>query len=135
MGGAEALPDNGRYDLILASEVLEHVADPAVFLAACGARLAPGGMIFLSTINQSPLASMLVVGVAERVLALVPPGTHDPRKFISPHQIEEIVRDRLGPSYLLSSVQGVAYVPLLGRWHKIPSCAVNYFATIKQGSR
>lgn len=128
----EALPNEDRYDLILASEVLEHVSDPAIFLAACGTRLAPGGMMFLSTINQSRLASMLVVGVAEQMLALVPPGTHDPQKFVSPSQIEQIVRDRLGPSYQLSNVQGVAYVPLLGRWHKIPSCAVNYFATIKQ---
>jgi ubiquinone biosynthesis O-methyltransferase len=127
----ESLPEDNLYDLIAASEVIEHVADAENFLKSCAGKLKPGGMIFLSTINSTILSNLLVVFAAERMLNLVPIGTHDPAKFLSIEKLERIVAD-LGSDFCLIDVQGVAYFPPLKQWRKVPSTAVNYFATIKK---
>lgn len=117
--------------MVVASEVLEHVADAEEFLKVCGTRLNSGGTIFLSTISSTVLSRLLVVYAAEYIFKMVPPGTHDPRKFVSVDKLEKIVKN-MGPEYRLCAIQGVAYIPFLGQWRAIPSTAVNYFATIKK---
>src|SRR3546814_13888447 len=57
-------------------EVVEHAADPSAFVAELAARLAPGGLMILSTPNRTALSKLLLVESAERVGA-VPRGTHD----------------------------------------------------------
>lgn len=117
------------FDIVVASEVLEHVRRPDLFLRGCLGRVRAGGMLFVSTINDTLLSRALVVGAAEQWLGLVPRGTHDPSKFISPHRIAAIVQE-CGPRYTLDGVQGVAYVPWLDAWRHVPTTAVNYFAVI-----
>lgn len=72
--------------LVLCADLLEHVEDWRAVLAAAARLLAPGGELFLTTINTGWRARLLVVTLGEG-LGLVPRGTHDPARFISPETL------------------------------------------------
>lgn len=84
--------DLGRFDLITSMEVIEHVADPAVFLAALAQRLADGGMMILSTPNRTAASRLLLVEGAERI-GMVPRGTHDWDKFLTPEELTTLAEN------------------------------------------
>jgi len=85
---AEALAETGaRYDIIYASEVIEHVTDRHLFAASIATMLAPGGTVVITTINRT-LASFALAKVAlEYVFRTVPAGTHDPSRFVRPAEL------------------------------------------------
>jgi 2-polyprenyl-6-hydroxyphenyl methylase / 3-demethylubiquinone-9 3-methyltransferase len=76
----------GQFDLITAMEVIEHVTDPAAFIGALVARLAPGGLMILSTPNRTALSKVGLVTIAE-TLGQIPKGTHDWDKFLTPEEL------------------------------------------------
>ena len=75
-----------KFDIVLSLEVVEHVADPARFLADCASLLAPGGLMVMATLNRTAKAFALAVVGAEHVLRWLPPGTHDWSKFVTPEE-------------------------------------------------
>jgi 2-polyprenyl-6-hydroxyphenyl methylase / 3-demethylubiquinone-9 3-methyltransferase len=82
-----------RFDVVLNMEVVEHVADPPAYLADCARLLNPGGLMVTSTINRNPKSfAMLIVG-AEYVMRWLPRGTHEWRKFITPDELDAMLRD------------------------------------------
>ena len=104
------LSEDKRYDVVCASEVIEHVDNPAVFLSTCAQLLKvralfplfmilkhksaqPGGHLFLSTISRAPLAYLLTVFFAEDVLGKVSKGTHTYSKFIKPSELIQFFRE------------------------------------------
>ena len=87
---AEDFP--GHFDLVCCMELLEHVPDPASVINACARLAKPGAAIFFSTINRNPKAWMLAVLGAEYVLDLLPKGTHDYRKFLTPAEMSRHIR-------------------------------------------
>lgn len=87
--GDIATLDIGQFDLITSMEVLEHVADKAAFLGALVVRLAPGGLMILSTPNRTAASRLLLVGAAE-AMGAIPRGTHDWDSFITPAELEEL---------------------------------------------
>ena len=80
----------GVFDLVTSMEVVEHVTDPAAFIADLAARLAPGGLMILSTPNRTMLSKLLLVEAAERVGA-VPRGTHDWDQFLKPEELTKLL--------------------------------------------
>ncbi|ROU03082.1 bifunctional 2-polyprenyl-6-hydroxyphenol methylase/3-demethylubiquinol 3-O-methyltransferase UbiG [Histidinibacterium lentulum] len=101
---AEALAEAGeRFDAVLNMEVVEHVADPAAYLAACADLLRPGGLHICSTINRNPKSYAMAIVGAENVMRWLPKGTHDWSKFITPDELYDLLRgagldpvDRMG---------------------------------------
>lgn len=92
-GTAEALAAGGeRFDVVLAMEVIEHVADPPAFLGACRELLVPGGLLVCSTINRNPKSWLMAIVGAEHVLRWLPKGTHDWRKFVTPDELLALFR-------------------------------------------
>lgn len=87
IGDADFADALGQFDLVTSMEVLEHAADPAAFVAALAARLAPGGLMMLSTPNRTAATRLLLVGAAEAIGA-VPKGTHDWNRFVTPAELE-----------------------------------------------
>ncbi len=104
--GELAMLPLATFDLVTSMEVVEHVTDPAAFIGELAARLAPGGLMILSTPNRTMLSKLLLVEAAERVGA-VPRGTHDWDQFLKPEELtgllegaglEVIDRTGLSPS-------------------------------------
>lgn len=84
------LPDRCA-DLVLLSDVLEHVDDPKSLFVEAARLVRPGGHLFTNTINRTRRAHLLAVTVAEG-LGLVPRGTHDPELFVEPQLLDEAAR-------------------------------------------
>ncbi|MGJ8692321.1 MAG: bifunctional 2-polyprenyl-6-hydroxyphenol methylase/3-demethylubiquinol 3-O-methyltransferase UbiG [Thalassotalea sp.] len=76
-----------QYDVVTCMEMLEHVPDPASVVAACSQMVKPGGYVFFSTLNKTIKSYLMAIVAAEKVLKLVPNGTHDHDKFIKPSQL------------------------------------------------
>src|SRR5262249_18507178 len=110
----EALVEGARqYDIVLALEVVEHVADVDLFLQSCGRLVKPCGLLFLSTLNRTAKAWALAIAGAEYVLRWLPRGTHDWRKFLKP---SEVTRGLERGGVDVQEITGVIYSPLGRAW-------------------
>jgi len=115
---AESLGGVGaRFDVVLALEIVEHVADPDAFFAACGKLVKPGGAFIGATLNRTPQSYALAIVGAEYVMRWLPRGTHDWRRFLRPSEfVLGLRRAGLGATRL----SGLRYRLANGDW------SVNY---------
>lgn len=112
------------FDIVLNMEVVEHVADPAAFLADCGRLVAPGGLVFAATLNRTAKAFALAIVGGEYVMRWLPRGTHNWRKFVKP---SELVDGLAGGGIEMLELTGVVFNPLTGTWSRNPrDLDVNY---------
>lgn len=129
---AEALAEAGeQFDVVLALEVVEHVADLEGFLLACGRMVKPGGLLIAATLNRTPKSFALGIVAAEYILNWVPRGTHDWKKFLKPHELAAGLR-RAGLT--LKDVAGVSYDPLADRWRISTDTGVNYMLVAEKAA-
>ncbi|WP_138466463.1 bifunctional 2-polyprenyl-6-hydroxyphenol methylase/3-demethylubiquinol 3-O-methyltransferase UbiG [Poseidonocella sp. HB161398] len=85
---AEAIAEGGeRFDVVLAMEVVEHVADPQEFLTVCAGLAKPGGLVIVSTLNRNAKSYLMAIVGAEQIMRWLPKGTHDWAKFITPDEL------------------------------------------------
>ncbi|WP_446653698.1 bifunctional 2-polyprenyl-6-hydroxyphenol methylase/3-demethylubiquinol 3-O-methyltransferase UbiG [Blastomonas sp.] len=116
------------FDLVTSMEVIEHVTDPAAFVAALERALAPGGLMLLSTPNRTPISRLMLVEAAER-LGQVPRGTHDWHKFLTPDELTKLLNDA---GLTVIDTRGIAWDPLKGL-HLSDTLALNYLMTVVRG--
>ncbi|MBL0966303.1 bifunctional 2-polyprenyl-6-hydroxyphenol methylase/3-demethylubiquinol 3-O-methyltransferase UbiG [Blastomonas sp. UPD001] len=116
------------FDLVTSMEVIEHVTDPAAFVAALERALAPGGLMLLSTPNRTPISRLMLVEAAER-LGQVPRGTHDWHKFLTPDELTNLLNDA---GLTVIDTRGIAWDPLKGL-HLSDTLALNYLMTVVRG--
>lgn len=121
---AEDLAAAGEtFDAVLALEVIEHVADPMLFLAAAARLVRPGGALIAGTINRTPKAFLFAVVGAEYLLRWLPRGTHRWDKFRRPSELAAGLRPH---GLAIKEIAGIAYNPLSDTWSVSPDIAVNY---------
>jgi 2-polyprenyl-6-hydroxyphenyl methylase/3-demethylubiquinone-9 3-methyltransferase len=127
---AEALAEAGeRFDLVLAMEVVEHVADVMLFVNRCAEMVKPGGLMVAATINRTLKSFALAIVGAEYVLRWLPPGTHQWDKFVTPNELE-IAMEK---SHLrVCDERGVIYDLLADRWQLSTDTDVNYMLTAER---
>jgi 2-polyprenyl-6-hydroxyphenyl methylase/3-demethylubiquinone-9 3-methyltransferase len=111
----------GQFDLITSLEVIEHVAEPASFMKTLAKRLAPGGLLILSTPNATGWSKLMMITLGEG-LGRIPKGTHDFAKFISPDRMKVLLADA-GLQCL--DVEGIAWSPTRGL-HLSDDVRLNY---------
>ncbi len=120
---AEELPE--QFDVVTCMEMLEHVPDPASVIAACARLAKPGGHIFFSTINRTPKAYLFAIIGAEYLLHLLPKGTHEYSKFITPAELDGWAR---AAGLEIDNLTGMSYNPLTKRYKLDRDIDVNYLA-------
>lgn len=121
---AEAVAAAGeRFDGVVAMEIVEHVADVDAFMAALADLARPGSPVFMATLNRTLKARALAVFLAERVLRWLPPGTHDWRKFLKPHELARAMRHA---GLIPRALVGVTYNPLGNSWRVSRDTDINY---------
>lgn len=119
-----AADEAANYDIVCCLEMLEHVPEPAEVIAACAALAKPGGALYFSTINRNPKAYAFAIIGAERILQLLPAGTHEYARFIKPSELAGWIREA---GLLLEDVTGLTYNPLSKRYRLNPKDVdVNY---------
>jgi 2-polyprenyl-6-hydroxyphenyl methylase/3-demethylubiquinone-9 3-methyltransferase len=112
---------DGQFDLVTSMEVIEHVADPAAFVKSLAARLAPGGLLILSTPNATAWSRLMMITIGEG-LGRIPRGTHDFDKFVAPERMKALLADA-GLKCL--DVEGIAWSPTRGL-HLSDDMRLNY---------
>lgn len=124
---AEALAAAGEvFDVVLAMEIVEHVADPPAFVQTCRDLLKPGGLMIASTLNRNGKSFMAAIVGAEWVMRWLPKGTHDWAKFITPDELKAMMsRASLDPV----DRKGFVFNPISWQWSiSDRDLSVNYVA-------
>ncbi len=120
---------SAQWDAVLALEVVEHVAEPELFLAAAARLVKPGGGFIAATINRTPKAFLFAIVGAEYVLRWLEPGTHHWEQFVTPIELTSFAR---AAGLRRESLRGVVYDPFSAMWRLSGDTSVNYlFAATK----
>jgi len=127
---AEALLAEGaRFEAITSLEVIEHVADPAAFVGTLAQMLSEGGVLVLSTLNRTRRSYLTAKLGAEYVLRMLPVGTHDWSKFLTPAEVAAMLR---AAGLRVTDVAGMGFSPFSGRWKLTRDTAVNYIMAARR---
>ncbi|WP_375625154.1 MULTISPECIES: bifunctional 2-polyprenyl-6-hydroxyphenol methylase/3-demethylubiquinol 3-O-methyltransferase UbiG [unclassified Bartonella] len=127
---AEALANEGeKFDIILNMEVVEHVADVNLFIAATAKMLKPQGLMFVSTLNRTWKSWGLAIVGAEYILRWLPKGTHDYKKFLKPLELKNFLSKN---ALTVIDEIGITYNPLNDSWNRSKDMSVNYLLLAKR---
>ncbi|MCF8471191.1 MAG: bifunctional 2-polyprenyl-6-hydroxyphenol methylase/3-demethylubiquinol 3-O-methyltransferase UbiG [Sphingomonadaceae bacterium] len=124
--GEIAAQSLGQFDVVTCMEVIEHVMDPAAFIAELVRHLRPAGLLLLSTPNRTTASRLFLVEAAER-LGQVPRGTHDWDKFLTPEELSALLLDA---GLDVMHMQGIAFSPMSGL-HLSDNMALNYILSAR----
>ncbi|NDF11944.1 MAG: bifunctional 2-polyprenyl-6-hydroxyphenol methylase/3-demethylubiquinol 3-O-methyltransferase UbiG [Proteobacteria bacterium] len=121
---AESLAGRKKtFDVVLAMEIIEHVADVPAFLEACASLVKPGGLLFVATLNRTVKSYLFGIIGAEYVMGWLPKGTHTWQKFLKPSEIV-MPLEKLG--YKTKDIRGVQYHALKDSFSVSRDTSVNY---------
>jgi 2-polyprenyl-6-hydroxyphenyl methylase/3-demethylubiquinone-9 3-methyltransferase len=113
----------GSFDIVTCMELVEHVPDPALTVAACAQLTRPGGQVFFSTLNRNLKSYLFAVVGAEYVLKLLPRGTHDYAKFVKPSELAAMGR---AAGLTVGGITGMTYNPFTRVYALGSDTDVNY---------
>lgn len=125
---AENLRDDGEnFDVVLALEIVEHVAEPAEFIATCRDLVRPGGVVIMSTISRTAKSFGAAIVGAEWIMRWLPKGTHDWNRFIKPDELAQMA----GAAGLsVADARGMVFNPVTFGWKLSDrDLSVNYILT------
>jgi 2-polyprenyl-6-hydroxyphenyl methylase/3-demethylubiquinone-9 3-methyltransferase len=127
---AEVLADAGeRFDVVLAMEVVEHVADLPLFVRRCAEMVKPSGVMIVATLNRTLKSFALAIVGAEYILGWLPRGTHQWDKFVTPNELEALLeKNRLR----VTDERGVIYNLLADAWQLSTDTDVNYMVAAER---
>ncbi|WP_037585503.1 bifunctional 2-polyprenyl-6-hydroxyphenol methylase/3-demethylubiquinol 3-O-methyltransferase UbiG [Stenoxybacter acetivorans] len=118
------------FDVLTCMEMLEHVPDPATVIRACAKLVKPGGWVFLSTLNRNIKSYLQAIVAAEHLLRLVPKGTHDHKRFITPAELARMCRTA---GLITADSKGLTYNPITRQYRFTDRLDVNYMLACRVG--
>ena len=127
---AAALRDDERFDVVLLLEVVEHVDDVEGLVRRAARHVAPGGLLFVSTIDRTWKSFAFAIVGAEYLFRVLPRGTHDWRRFVRPRELAALA---IRAGLALSDLRGMRYLPVLHRASWVRDTSVNYIAEFARG--
>jgi len=123
---AEELASCGEtFDCVTSLEVIEHVTDPLEFTLSLSKLVKPSGSLFISTINRTARSFAMAILAAERILGIVPPGTHQFTKFLTPGEVA-VMASRAECD--MKELAGMVYDPLRNKWSLSSDTQINFIA-------
>lgn len=126
---AEALHADEQFDIVLLLEVVEHVDNLPEFFAFCAAKVKPGGMLAVSTINRTPASWLVAIVGAEYVLKVLPKGTHQWKQFVTPRETDLLAQNcGFRPTF----TTGMRYDPFRHQASWCKTRAVNYMTVFQR---
>jgi 2-polyprenyl-6-hydroxyphenyl methylase/3-demethylubiquinone-9 3-methyltransferase len=125
----DLVAEGRSFAAVTALEVIEHVPDPAGFMRDLAALLVPGGRLFLSTLNRTARSLVVAKWGAEYVMRLLPVGTHEWRRFVTPAELARLGR---GAGLRMTDSAGMSFDPLRQRWALSRDLGVNYIAAFER---
>ena len=129
-GSAEDLAAEGaRFPVVTALEVVEHVADPAAFLRLLARLVEPGGLLFVSTLNRTLRSLAVAKFGAEYVMRLLPVGTHDWQRFVTPAELGAYGK---AAGFRVADISGMVFDLRARQWRAGADLAVNYIAMLER---
>ncbi|SDJ72988.1 3-demethylubiquinone-9 3-methyltransferase [Ferrimonas sediminum] len=123
------LQERRQFDVVLNTEVVEHVPDPRALLTECAHLLKPGGLLIVATLNRTIKSYLVGIIGAEYVLRALPRGTHDWNAFVTP---TEIIRAIAPLGFEINDLTGMSYNPFSRRWRLSHSADVNYLLSARK---
>jgi 2-polyprenyl-6-hydroxyphenyl methylase / 3-demethylubiquinone-9 3-methyltransferase len=110
----EEIASTGQtYDIVMSLEVIEHVANPDVFLNILVSLVKPGGVLVIGTINRTAISFIKAIIGAEYIMGWLPKGTHSWRKFVRPEELDQAL---FPAGFTMESCCGVDFNPLQQKW-------------------
>jgi len=129
---AEAMASAGeKFDIVLAMEVVEHVADLGLFVQIAAEMVKPGGLLFVATLNRTVKSFAFAIVGAEYILRWLPRGTHQWEKFVTPKELEIAIEQ--GGMHVKAET-GVVYNLLGDRWQLSADMDVNYMVAAEKAA-
>lgn len=119
--------ENVQYDVVLNLEVIEHVANPDIFIKYAANMIKPGGIMILSTLNKTLKSYAFAIIGAEYVMRWLPVGTHDFKKFLKPSEINNYL---VNSGLQLKEIKGLSYNLMSNNWSLSDDIDVNYMMKI-----
>jgi 2-polyprenyl-6-hydroxyphenyl methylase / 3-demethylubiquinone-9 3-methyltransferase len=130
---AEDLQKTGaKFDIVLAMEVIEHVANIPIFLQAIAGLVKPNGLFIGSTLNRTLRSFALAIIGAEYILRWLPKGTHSWDKFVTPKEFQAALESH---GFDRCEATGMSYSPFGDKWRKSSDTSVNYFLSANNSGR
>ena len=125
----ENLNNEGKFDIILNLEVVEHVDNVNLYIKSCGRLLKKNGIMFTATLNRSLISYIKAIIGAEYVLRWLPIGTHDWNKFIKPEELENFLIEE---KFSTLDIKGLKFNPFFNKWRRSNDLSVNYIICSKK---
>ncbi len=126
----EALAGKGEtFDIVVASEVVEHVTDLGLFIGCAAKTVKPGGLMVVTTINRTVKSFALAIVGAEYVLRWLPVGTHSWNKFVTPDELDKTIEAH---GLIVVEESGIMYDLMHDRWIAASDMDVNYMVAAER---
>ena len=122
----ENLNLKNEFDVILNMEVVEHVSNVNLFIRNCSKLIKKNGIMFVATINKNLKSYIFAILGAEYILRLLPIGTHNWDKFLTPLDLEIIANKN---NFLIDETVGMKFNLFSKEWSKSNNASVNYIST------
>lgn len=118
-----------QFDIVSAMEVIEHVNNPSYFIEDIASLVKPNGYLLLSTINKNQLSYLCMILAAEKIFGMIPEGTHDWSKFLTPEELTNILQQN---KFKIKNISGVFYNPITTEMSLINDTSLNYILIAKK---